>query len=439
METRDEEIARLERRLSELRTGSPEQLWQTPTHETNTGDPFIVAGEDDLRLSCMPDLVRSILDALPVSVFVKFATKVPQKGRLFTYINQLARERLKWTAAEVATHYDSEAFLNQWQSPLYQNMLQQESNTLNGKASRNTQLEWQPGEAFWRRSRTLEIPIFRRDDVDRDNPIGFCAIAEEVEFKMFPFIHSWLRQVFDHEYLNMCQEVHLSVYRATKFLNTLKSSGFDRTASSRDLPATVDRVAKDLDNALRHLVIYGRSSEELYKAFSPQYYDPTGNNDQILDQTVGQVVRDLRQIFDEAPFRVLFSISDGASDASIKRSAAVKGVLLALIGNARKHAADKADPESEVKVSVRRHHDAVVWGVGNRCDKLAGTLTLRTFLDRSKADASTKELTGVIIGEILSRAFPTDTWKRMVRFPDTINRGWVEVTLNCDATERATA
>ena len=317
MEELDEEIVRLERRLAELQAKRDHPEWRGPDKENqNHGDPFVVASEDDLTLGSMSDLVRSILDALPVSVFVKFAKDVPKQGRRFTYINKLARERLAWEARDVPTHFDSEAFLNRWESPLYQQMLRQETNTLDGKKSRNTQLEWQPGVDFWRRSATLEVPIFRRGDVKQEPPIGFCAIAEEVEFKMFPFIHSWLREVFDHEYFNMCTEVTASVYRATNAMNELRATEGIAPTLRQHFSESIENIVRDLDNAVKHLIVYGLSSEELYNAFSPGNYD--------VVQSVGQVMSDLRKVFNDAPFRVAFDVNEDVSHIKLRRSAAHK-------------------------------------------------------------------------------------------------------------------
>ena len=88
-----------------------------------------------------------------------------------------------------------------------------------------------------------------------------------------------------------------------------------------------------------------------------------------------------------------------------------------------------------MKVSVRREDKRAVWVVENRYDKVLRQLDLRTFMNRSKADGSLKELSGVIIGEILSRAFPSDIWKDMVLL--TSVNGWVEATLRCEVAEES--
>jgi PAS domain-containing protein len=221
-ESIDDRIARLEKELAEARAGRQRPEWERPNPKsTNKGDPFFVTSEDDLYLRGIPDFIYTILEALPVSVFLKFS-EVKEGGRQFTYMNQKARSRLKWTAEEVSSHYDSEAFLDRWKNPLYKAMLDQETKTLGGDFSRYMPLEWQPPDQHGRRSQTLEVPIFKGDKVSGE-PVGFCAIAEEVEAEVFPFIHSWLREVTSHEYGNMCKAVQRSLDGAVDLANKVKT------------------------------------------------------------------------------------------------------------------------------------------------------------------------------------------------------------------------
>lgn len=427
MESTEDEIVRLERRLAELRAKQTNSEWEGPGNGKKYGQPFLVNDEDDLALDAMPDLVRQILDALPVSVFVKVSQITPDKGRRFTYLNKLARDRKEWKAAEIPERYDSEAFFNEWNSPLYHTMLLQETDTLNLKKSRYMQLEWQPGEDFWRRSKTLEVPIFRRGEVDDGNPIGFCAIAEEVEFKMFPFIHSWLRRVFNHEYRNMTFGIKAEIESAIDFLSDLETIGPAPVRSNGGLSAgTPQEAIQGLRNAMKLLTLHGRSYEELYDAFSPK---PPADI-----RTVGEVIESIKKVFEIAPFELAITIDEGVREVQLKRWNVIKGVLLVLIGNAVKHADKGASPKAHLKAYMETGKAVLV--VRNRCKAPSGRLSLRTFEDRAQSDPSAKNLSGTIIGELLSRAYPSLVWRDMVK--EIADSGWVQYGLYCDATEGTT-
>ena len=424
MESTEDEIARLERRLAELRAKRTNDEWEGPGNGRKHGQPFFVHDENDLALDAMPDLVRQILDALPVSVFVKVSQITPNRGRRFTYLNKLARDRKKWNATEIPERYDSEAFLNEWNSPLYHTMLVQETNTLDLKKSRYMQLEWQPGEDFWRRSKTLEVPIFGRGEVDERNPIGFCAIAEEVEFKMFPFIHSWLRRVFNHEYRNMTFGVKAEIESTIDFLSDLATAQSAPRRSDNGLSAsTPGEAIQGLKNAMKLLTLHGRSYEELYDAFSPKSPNET--------RTVAEVLDSIKKVFEIAPFEVTFAIDEGAAGGSLKRWNVIKNVLLVLMGNAIKHADRGASPKAHI--NVYREEDKAVFAVRNRCQSPSAHMTLRTFEDRAQSDPSARNLSGTIIGELLSRAYPSPVWKEMLK--ESADGGWVQYALYCDTVE----
>ncbi len=222
----DEQIRVLESQLAQLRLERRTRFGSQKDWEM--GDPFLVHSADEFTLDALPDLARAILDALPVSVFIKHADVSQNLGRRFTYVNAPARHMMPdgpWTELEVRDKHDSKAFPEGFNSVEYQNMLDQETETLNGKVSRRTTLTWKHKEGRYRNTITFEIPIFRRGDNGVEaNPVGFCAIAQEELPKQIPIVQSWLHRVFLHEFrgINACATAHsLRAKRVTKINATL--------------------------------------------------------------------------------------------------------------------------------------------------------------------------------------------------------------------------
>jgi hypothetical protein len=326
---------------------------------------------------------------------------------------------------DVSSRFDSEAVAGGYESAEYQAMCAQESTTLRDWGSRWTRLEWSSAwaEGGWRRNQTLEISI-----VDGEGaPIGFCAVAEDIEFKLLPALHSWLRKVFQHEYNNASTQVVGLVFRAEEILNqhTSTTGGAETTEPTHSIGIALQH----LESIKRRVLLSSRVATALIDAFA--------NIHSKSRKALRKVEGELQEIYKTPPF--LFKISPISHELGfflIRKPEAIVGVLVELISNAVKHSAGM-DSETPIIVNVEQEKPGVIaWIVSNRAKGLTGNLKIEQIIDAIPIQRSS-EIGSAVISEILSRAFPSEDIVKMVIFPTSLDaQGLVHVRLRCSEEPR---
>lgn len=414
----DDRIAELQAQLAHLQEErrTRMQRYGSEFRQEKT-DYFSVITSEELSLAALPELARLILDALPVQVFIKQAAP-EENGRRYTYINQRARAILGWSEDKAKSAYDSEAFAGGTNSPEWQKMFTGETETLQSRRARRRELSWtastKHGEA-WRLNRVTEIPILITGFED---PIGFCAIAEDIEFQLFSATHSQLRRIFRHEYGNLSASVLRYVKSAQRQIRRIQQPG--------SVSNNLDAVLEDLQKIEGLLLVAANMADALYMA--------VGHIDEHSESTVERVAEEINYLFERAPFKVMVKIDDATRFARLRKPEAVKGLLVELIGNAEKHYDESAN-EIEIPVIASFTDGNVVWEVSNRCGQLKGSLDFGTSLT-SESSGETRERFGArIIGDIIKRAYGADP-SDMIEFPTALtDDGWVNVKLRCQIME----
>ena len=411
----DERIAELQAELAFLQEKRRQRMHEYGSDVAQAeADCFAVITQDELNLAALPELARSILDALPAQIFIKEAAFDPQSGRRYTYINRTARDILGWTEEKAKSVFDSEAFAGGTDNPEWKKMFEGETETLKSRRSSRRELSWtantEHGEA-WRLNRVTEIPILMSGIED---PIGFCAIAQDIEFQLFAATHTQLRKIFRHEYGNLAASVLRHVKDAERVIKRTKKESLSTSPEGSDT-SYLDKVLESLRAVEGYLLAAANVADTLYLA--------VGHIDQNSVSTVGKVASEVSQLFELAPFKVTVTFDDSIRSARILKPEAIKGLLVQLIGNAKKHYDESID-DVEIPVVARREGGKVCWVVSNRCQRLEGKLEFEPSVTREHFGAK-------IMGDVIKRAYgvkPGD----MIEFPPAPTAdGWIHVKLRC--------
>lgn len=389
------------------------------------GAPFFIKYKDDLYLDTLSDLAWQILEALPVTVFVKFADydKQEKKGRRFTFMNRLARKRLGWSFDEVRNRYDSEAFPDKsWNNPAYQRMLHQESITLcvedmetglpnmplteqsyesdnrtrdtgqlNAK-SRYTFLEWQYEATSGRRSRTLEVPVYLSGKDSPAHPIGFCAIAEELDFTLSANLAHFYLSMFSHEMGTVTYQASDAFKQIAKYISS-------NTGENQDALFKKARYFAEL------LPMRNQMYEEMMKAF-----DTSHNANRIRLQ---MIVQDLRSFYGEptCPWQISIIVQgeqDSLLRTRVRRPDAVKALVHVLIGNAVDHCDKQHGDRAKAEVLFGKANGQLRVSVRNISGSRPARSVVLDLFPRwaTKVDGPGAGFSGKMIGEILLQNYP---------------------------------
>jgi PAS domain-containing protein/two-component sensor histidine kinase len=420
MSNLDERIAELQVELASLQEQRRQQMqrYGSEVEEAETGC-FTVITPDELNLTALPELARAILDALPVQIFIKEAASHPQKGRRYTYLNKKVRKILGWSREKAKSAYDSEAFAGGVNNLEWLTMFTGETETIESRKARLRELSWttetEKGES-WRLNKVLEVPILANG---LQNPIGFCAIAQDIEFNMFAGTHTQLRKVFRHEYSNLTASV-LSHVEDVEEIIRLSQQGDNS-------PSRLPEALESLNAVKGRLLIAARAADVLYLA--------VGNIDRNSYDTVDKVIDEIGQLYQPAPFRVSVTVTDSVRSARIWKPKAIKGVLVELIRNAEKHY-DPSVSNKEIPISARLDGGVVVWEVSNRCRQLNGGLDFESSAGSGQLVETRERFGAKIIRDILKRAYGVEA-SDMIEFPQAPTPdGWIRVKLRCKEEEK---
>lgn len=435
----DAEIAQLENKLASLRAKRRCQTtaltWKKPSKADEFGDPFVISNEPELTLATLPDLAKSILDALPVQVFLKLARTDEVEGiisfdkantrkythldkgkaRKYTYLNQSAREPMHWDEEAVLRRYDCEAFPDTESGfALYQKMQLQESDCLRDRVSRIRTVDWTPGPGGWRRNETIEIPILKADGT----VIGFCAIGQDIIFRELPKQSQYFLKMFWHQYKNLSMSI-------LSFIETAR----ERIQAVRTNPDSalvcVEYISTRLTLIKTHLRIAEESSEIVYNGLIPTY-DPM-----LCKGQVKEIAADVLRIYRDSPYSINFTLAEDAQQREIDQPQSIKTLLVMLTNNALKHSSHNGT-ERQFRLSCKVEGTGVVWEISNPCHELKDKLRYSSSGSPDISDTRTRGFDGLMIGAIIGHVFPHRNPEEMVEFPSELNNGWVIVKLHCE-------
>ncbi len=356
---------------------------------------------EGLALNELPSVAEQILEALPIQIFVKDSTPDESLGRKYRYLNKAARQILEWGLDEVTERFDSEAFAEGNQSQEWREMFEGETETIESLCPATKELSWTAkasGREVWRINRVLEFPIVKRGT---KKAIGFCSIAQDIEFKAFSEIHSELHRILRHEYGNLTASVLAEVERASMILSEGPNTGVADSASRS--------IATILEAVEGRLEVAARSADFIYQAVA--------NVDNVAVVSVGSIVDELQELFEVAPYNAKFSAGSKVRETRIKKGAVIRGIISELVKNAEKHLT--RENGGQILVEIVADGDSLICKVMNRCDELKG----RMCFGYEEEGNATERFGSKIISSIVKRAFGHQEISEMLKFSH--EDGWV--------------
>lgn len=400
-------IAALEAQVEQL------QLARPPRERDKRVELLFVNTEQDL-FSVPADLALQILDALPVQIFIKRASKEPHKGpiasgRRYTFLNRMAAGIAGWHPADASRHLDCEAMADEDE---YLHMESVETQTIQEKKRRDLPLRWTTDDGSWRVNNAIQLPIvLRTNSGEPGEAVGFCAIAHDIEFHRRITATRSLMRIIAHEVANLAAKVG-------------------------DLVRLSERRPPDMEKHLRRAAGWIDASAAIAEAMVASYEAmPPGE-----PVPVQAIVDRLRRIFDPLPANIEWSIDPGTSSVILKSPAAVRGILAEVIRNAIKHTTEEflEGDNSPVSIAVFNENHSVIWKITNKCSSTTGSLRL----DKSLEDLKSPHMGGTALMDIIAHAYLTGTgnlsvagYEQFIRFIDlsqTDQRVVVEVSTPID-------
>ncbi len=140
---------------------------------------------------------------------------------------------------------------------------------------------------------------------------------------------------------------------------------------------------------------------------------------------MAELDKKLLAIYTDGPDNITSEVNPEAAGARVRAPDAVRGALIALIGNALRHTKPERISDREVRIFVSATPTHVTWAIRNRGRNEDGPLILRRFADIQ----SSRKLTAVIVCEILCAALYDPILTKMLTGPINISPEWVETRL----------
>lgn len=407
-------------------------------------EPFKVPVEENIWPAELPPLVKQILDAVPVQIFVKKADFEDGNGRRYYYMNEEARLSLGWNEEEVASKYDSEAIKGGFLSPEYKKMERQESDTITNKEPRETVVEWtantEGSDADWNWSRTIEVPI-----ADAGNDIiAFCAIAQSLEVRSLPEIQRHTRLAFNHEQRNAYTIYRDHMSSVNMFLRDVQRTIMDEAIKTGAIAAI-----KRLTLAKYQMGVGLVASETVANAFSSFI---KGKEDTVEKKTIKNVYDDLFNLYKMTKeeeenlgnkyIHVGFEpLSEELASTTIMHPKILVGILIELIRNALKYSAREFEDEHQIGVYRAAYvkvccgdEGRIVWKVENYDNKISkGKIEVMSFKEASyldsRSDGHGTKIGSRLISILLIMAFGENNAKTMLNMERIESKEKVEVSL----------
>jgi PAS domain-containing protein len=135
---------------------------------------FQVASEAAMHLENASGFAFQMLDALPMSVFVKDAAE-----RRYVYLNAKARSMMNFASKAVIGRVDRDVLSDQENYLLYK---AEDDAVLQSKSPRSVNENWIDETGRFTVHRTTRYPVMRLDDPD-GAPIGVVSIAEDLSYE----------------------------------------------------------------------------------------------------------------------------------------------------------------------------------------------------------------------------------------------------------------
>lgn len=401
------QIGELEKQIGELRGKLPSAPdWKAPKlregeslEKQEKGQPFRIHSEVELELKGLPDLVRQILDALQVQVYVKKA-KIDDKrdARKYTYLNQAVREINKWSREEALAKYDCDVFadgdaaasLFDEAASLFLDMRNRETETIRSKESKISFTPWTLLGGGWSRNQNFEIPILNPDS----DCIGLCSLSQNIVFEEVSRILAIYQQDVRHSVRNLNTAVTGLFIQATIALEA-----FRRDHPKEQMLDAISGLFQSISHELNH---YTSSSYFQIAALDSM----TGTLD---SGRICEIIDDLKGRYTNCGFTLSFcSLCTADLDTRVLQPEIVKAILSVLIANAvGKH---QPNPGNGIlkrcDVDCKVANGEIEWTVSNPCKADAKSYTVPDELPHTMHDALIEGFDKRLLTYFVIRGFP---------------------------------
>lgn len=406
-----ERVAELEAEVEALRQGGADAHSRDRNRKIRR---LYVDDPEQLSLTNL-DLALQIIDAMPVQVFIKdaqheFEPDGSKKGRRYTFMNRKALELTGWKAEDVRNYVDKDAMSD----PLeYTRMDEVETKTIEAKEVHFEDLRWtSPDGREWRINDIIQLPIARREEgVEVGEIIGFCALAQDIEFQHRVSASRPLMRIMAHEMGNLSDIV----------LGLLEQAQKDPTQVDVHLERAGGWVKGAHTIARAMLQSYGGGASSAF-----------GNSSQGIR-------KELEYIFEPLPVSLQFSIDPQIEEVAYISPEGATGILVELLRNAIKHTSSEGYVDGMAMVEITARPDVLEhtgapctrWTVTNRCSNVRGQLELGDGPSSSIDDHMGGRAIMDILGHALlikSNELTEETFRRFILFEPAEDEGLVRVS-----------